>query len=124
VREPRPEVWRPIVDLFDKSGETASAPLIWQANRFQAIHIPLAMVGELRRAREVLTKARLAAELLGLAEDIFTVKTYTFVPVRDFIAINDEMLAALDKGQLWDGMPLPPAQTENPPVPKLPNTTA
>jgi MinD-like ATPase involved in chromosome partitioning or flagellar assembly/tetratricopeptide (TPR) repeat protein len=124
VRESRPEVWRPIVDLFDKSGETASAPLILQANRFQAIHIPLAMVGELRRAREALNKARLAAELLGLAEDIFTVKTYTFVPVRDFIAINDEMLAALDKGQLWDGMPLPPAQTENPPVPKLPNTTA
>ena len=124
VREPRPEVWRPIVDLFDKSGETASAPLIWQANRFQAIHIPLAMVGELRRAREALNKARLAAELLGLAEDIFTVKTYTNVPVRDFIAINDEMLAALDKGQLWDGMPLPPAQTEKPPVPKLPNTAA
>jgi hypothetical protein len=76
------------------------------------------MVGELRRAREALNKARLAAELLGLAEDIFTVKTYTFVPVRDFIAINDEMLAALDKGQLWDGMnlPDPPAPAPEPPT--------
>jgi cellulose biosynthesis protein BcsQ len=124
VREPRPEVWRPIVELFDKSGETASAPLIWQANRFQAVHIAFAITGDITRAREALTKSRVAAELLGLAEDIFTVKTYTNVPVRDFIAINDEMLAALDKGQLWDGMPLPSAQTEKPPVPELPNITA
>ena len=112
VRESRPEVWRPIVELFDKSGETASAPLIWQANRFQAMHIAFAIVGDLARAREALIKSRMAAELLGLAEDIFTVKTYTNVPVRDFIAINDEMLAAINKGQLWDGMPLP-----DPPVP-------
>ncbi len=57
-----------------------------------------------------LPKAGLAAELVGLAEDIFTVKTYTNVPVKDFLAINDEMLAALDKGQLWDGMPLSSAE--------------
>ncbi len=113
VREPRSEVWRSIVDLFDKSGETSSAPLIWQANRFQAMHIAFAMVGDRARAREALTKSRQAAELLGLAEDIFTVKTYTFVPVRDFLAINDEMLAAIDKGQLWDGMPLPSPKPEN-----------
>ena len=112
VRESRPEVWRPIVELFDKSGETASAPLIWQANRFQAMHIAFAIVGDLARAREALIKSRMAAELLGLAEDIFTVKTYTNVPVRDFIAINDEMLAAINNGQLWDGMPL-----HDPPVP-------
>jgi tetratricopeptide (TPR) repeat protein len=107
VRKSSPDLWRPMVDLFDKSGETASAPLILQANRFQAIHIAFAMVGDANRAREALTKARMAAELLGLAEDIFTVKTYTNVPVKDFLAINDEMLATLDKGQLWDGMPLP-----------------
>ena len=53
---------------------------------------------------------RMGHELLGLAEDIFTVKTYTNVPIKDFLAINDEMLTALDKGQLWDGMPLPTAQ--------------
>ena len=99
-----------MLDFFDKSGEMASAPLILQANRFQAIHIAFAMVGDPDRAREALTKARMAAELLGLAEDIFTVKTYTNVPVRDFIAINDEMLAAINKGQLWDGMPLPTAE--------------
>ncbi len=110
ARKSTPDLWRPMVEIFDKSGETASAPLILQANRFQAIHIAFAMVGDSGRAREALTKARMAAELLGLAEDIFTVKTYTDVPIKDFLAINDEMLAALDKGQLWDGMPLPTAE--------------
>ncbi len=124
VREPRPEVWRPIVELFDKTGETTSGPLTLQANRFQAMHIAFAIVGDLARAREALNKSRMAAELLGLAEDIFTVKTYVNVPVRDFIAINDEMLAALDKGQLWDGMPLPaPApEPELTQVPQRPTT--
>ena len=115
VREPRPELWRPIVDRFDKSGETSSEPLIFQANRFQAMHIAFAIVGDLDRARDALIRSRMAAELLGLAEDIFTVKTYTNVPVRDFIAINDEMLAAINKGQLWDGMSLPTPKSESPP---------
>jgi MinD-like ATPase involved in chromosome partitioning or flagellar assembly/tetratricopeptide (TPR) repeat protein len=110
ARKSTPDLWQPMVDLFDKSGETSSAPLILQAHRFQQIHIAFAMVGDVARAREALTKARMAAELLGLAEDIFTVKTYTNVPIKDFLAINDEMLAALDKGQLWDGMPLPTAE--------------
>jgi hypothetical protein len=73
------------------------------------------MVGDRDRAHEVLIKARLAAELLGLAEDIFTVKTYTNVPVKEFLAINDEMLAALEKGRLWDGMPLPDAKAVSKP---------
>jgi len=88
------------------------------------MHIAFAMVGDIARAREVLNKARLVAELLGLAEDIFTVKNYTWVPLETFLAINQEMLAALEKGQLWDGMPLPSAQTEKPPVPELPSITA
>jgi hypothetical protein len=121
ARKSTPDLWQPMVDFFEKSGEMASAPLILQANRFQAIHIAFAVVGDAGRAREALNKARMAAELLGLAEDVFTVKTYTEVPVKDFIAITDEMLAALDKGQLWDGMALPTSRpkadeiVENPP---------
>lgn len=123
-REMNPDTWRRIIALFDHSGAASSAPLTLQANRFQAMHIAFAMVGDVARAREALVKARMAAELLGLAEDIFTVKTYTNVPIRDFLAINDEMLAALDQGRLWDGMPLPPPQTDKSPAPELPNSTA
>src|ERR1051326_493052 len=104
-----PDLWSQIIDLFDHAGETSAAPLVLQANRWQAMHIPFALTGNAARAREALTKARKAAELLGPAEDIFTVKTYREVPVKEFLQINDEMLAALDQGQLWDGMPLPPA---------------
>lgn len=122
VREARPKIWARVLSHFSEA--TLDAPMPVLASRLQAMHIPLAVVGDRARARGVLNKSRLVAELLGLAEDIFTVKTYTNVPIKDFLAINDEMLAALDKGQLWDGMPLPPAQTEKPPVPQLPNTTA
>ena len=111
VREPRPEVWQKVVSLFGETGETAAAPLILQANRLQAIHIAFAMIGDVGRAREALRKAALAADILSSVEEIFTVKTFTNAPVKDWLQINDEMLAALDRGQLWDGMPLPPAKS-------------
>ncbi len=114
-REPLSEVWTHVVGLFDSAGETIAAPLVIQANRWQAMHIAFAMIGNITRAREALIKARQAAEFLGPAEDIFAVKTYTEVPVPEFLQMNTEMLAALDRGQLWDGMPVPtekPAATE------------
>lgn len=112
-----PEVWRLILNLFQTT-EATEAPLVVQANRWQAMHIPFALVGERTQAREALAKARYAAELLGLAEDIFTVKTYTEVSVPEFLKINDEMLAAINRGQLWDGTPLPsPTPTSDLPQP-------
>ena len=107
-RKLRTNPWKEVITLFNKSGETSDAPLIMQANRWQAMHIPFALNGDIFRAREALAKARHAAELLGLAEDIFTVKNYGEVPVKEFLKINDKMLAALNRGQLWDGMLLPP----------------
>jgi cellulose biosynthesis protein BcsQ len=106
-------VWKQVVDFFDSAGEVSAAPLGFQANRWQALHIAFALTGNLTRAKETLIKARHAAELLGSAEDIFTVKTFTNVTVKEFLRINDEMLAALDRGELWDGMKLPaPTTTE------------
>lgn len=116
-RKIHPEHWSEVIVLFAKAGETAAAPLIYQANRLQAIHIAFAMTGHLPQAREALCKAGLAADLLGPAEDIFTVKNYTNVPVKEWLQINDEMLAALDKGQLWDGMPIPSPKPEDAPTP-------
>ena len=93
-----PKRWSAILELYESAaGELSAIPLSLQANRLQAIYIAFAAAGNIARARESLIKARHAAELLGAAEDIFTVKTYTFVPVKDFIQINDEMLAALDR---------------------------
>jgi tetratricopeptide (TPR) repeat protein len=103
--------WHDVIKFFDSSGEVNASPLSFQANRWQAIHIAFALTGNLARARESLVKARHAAELLGSAEDLFTVKTYTMVSVKEWLAVNDEMLAALDRGELWDGMKLPATGT-------------
>ena len=80
-----------------------------QANQWQAMHIAFACSGDHAAARDALRKARRAAESVGEIEDVFSVKGYRMVPVSEFLAINDEMLAALDRGELWDGMKLPAA---------------
>jgi len=115
-RMPYAETWKEIISYFEKAGEASASPLIIQANHWQAMHIPFSLTGEIARAREALKKARRAAELVGLAEDIFSVKNYTNVTVEEWLKINDEMLAALERGQLWDGMLLPTedAATEKP----------
>lgn len=103
---PTYEEWRDVVDLYEKSGETSEAQLPLQANRLQAIHIAYALSGDMKRAREVLIKAKQAADLLGDIEDLFTVKSYQNVPQPEFLKINEEMIAALDQGTLWDGFPI------------------
>jgi MinD-like ATPase involved in chromosome partitioning or flagellar assembly/tetratricopeptide (TPR) repeat protein len=109
---PSSEGWNHVIRHFLDAGEATHTPPTVQANNWQAMHIAFAMTGDLNRAKEALLKAHTAASRVGRAEDIFSPKTYRLVSVDEFLKINDEMLAALDKGQLWDGMPLP--TTENP----------
>jgi hypothetical protein len=101
------DMWPRVLELFKMTGDASTAPLIFQANRWQAMHVAFAMTGNILKAREALAKARQAAERLGPTENIFTVMNYTDVPVGDFLKINEEMLTALDRGELWDGMKLP-----------------
>ncbi|MEI8315104.1 MAG: hypothetical protein WCG79_06590 [Verrucomicrobiota bacterium] len=102
-----PELWNYIVKLFEDTGDGTDVPLPIRANRLQAMHIPLAMAGNIVKSRECLSKARNAAELVGNIEDIFDVASYSEVTVPQFLAILAEMLAALDRGELWDGTKLP-----------------
>jgi tetratricopeptide (TPR) repeat protein len=99
--------WKGVIKLFEHAGETSDVPLPLQANRWQAMHVPFALTGSVPKAKDALAKARHAAELLGDIEDMFSVKTYTDVPVPEFLTINDQMSAALERGQLWDKMKLP-----------------
>lgn len=103
--EGRPDLvlWKEVVELFEAGGETADTPPTDQANHWQAIHIAFALTGDLERARQSLVKARHSAGLLGDVDDVFCVKTYSNLPVSEFVAINDEMLEAVQRGQLWDG---------------------
>lgn len=101
-----PKRWRRVLDLFEQSGMSSEATLPLQANRWQSIHIAFAATGDLPAAREALGKARRAAEAIGEIEDVFSVKVYRQVPATEFLTATDEMLAALDRGELWDGMGL------------------
>lgn len=107
-QKPCASTWKEIISYFEKAGQTSASPLPVQANYWQAMHIPFALTGDVDRAREALKKARHAAELVSPVEDIFSVKYYTYVPAKEWLEINDEMLGALDRGQLWDGMLIAP----------------
>ncbi|MDD4101779.1 MAG: AAA family ATPase [Kiritimatiellae bacterium] len=100
-------LWKNVIGFFEQGGENSNASPTVRVNRLQAMHIAYAVTGDIKRAKQTLRKAHDAARLLGRADDVFSVKTYTEVPVAEFLTINDEMLAALERGELWDGMKLP-----------------
>ena len=100
--------WKLLAEQFADAGAAIDSPSPTQANQWQAMHIAFACSGDLAAARDALRKARRAAESISEIEDVFSVKAYREVPVAEFLAINDEMLAALDQGELWDGMKLSP----------------
>jgi hypothetical protein len=99
--------WVRILELFEQSGTTSDVPLPLQANHWQAIHIAFACTGNPLAARDALQKAMRAGVAVGELEDLFSVKSYRMTPVSEFLENNDEMLAALNRGELWDGMKLP-----------------
>ena len=110
TREIDKDSWKNVAELFGLAGASSDAPSPSQANQLQAMHIAYACSGSISGARDALRKARRAAESVGEIEDIFSVKDYRMVPVAEFLEINDEMVAALDRGELWDGMKLPAAK--------------
>ena len=77
------------------------------ANHCQAMHIAYALVGDVFAAKDCLRKAQRAAETVNDLEQIFSVRDYRMVSRDEFKAINDELLAALERGELWDGTKLP-----------------
>jgi hypothetical protein len=97
---------RQVAALWEGDITFENDPLTAQANKLQAIHIVFACYGRISTARELLERARRCASVVGKAERIFCVKTYTWLPVDEFLATNAEMAAALNQNQLWDGMPL------------------
>ncbi|MCE0499103.1 MAG: AAA family ATPase [Methylacidiphilales bacterium] len=99
--------WTKVVDIFNKYFTTGSQhSQETRANQYQAMHIAYACVGDLERARKSLVQANILAESLSVVDQVFSVKTYTYINVDQFAKHNVEMLQALDQGKLWDGMNL------------------
>jgi MinD-like ATPase involved in chromosome partitioning or flagellar assembly len=105
-KSPKITVWKKIIDLFEKNGEAVQFSPNVQANFLQAMHIPFALTGDIERAKEGLKKAQTIASRLGVADDVFSVITYSEVPATQFQDDVKVMLAALDRGELWDGTKL------------------
>jgi tetratricopeptide (TPR) repeat protein len=106
-----PEKWKTIIALFEKFPALGGPPDI-TANRYQAIHIAYAMLGNIATAKECLQKALKAAEPINDVEDIFSVRDYKHVKRDEFKVTTEELMAALERGELWDGTKLPAAKEE------------
>ena len=109
------EILNRLISLFEaQSAYLATQSWDTQANVFQAMHIPYALVGRTSDAVELLNKAKGSGERVSETQSIFLLKTYRFGPPRQFLADNTDMLASLYKGTLWDGckIPKPAAQAE------------
>lgn len=108
------ETWRKIIAHFEQFPESGGLPIM-TANLCQAIHIAYAMVGDISTAKECLRKAIKTVETVNDLETIFSARDYRFENRDEFKASTEDLLAALDRGELWDGMKLPaPTSTEPP----------
>jgi MinD-like ATPase involved in chromosome partitioning or flagellar assembly len=107
-RKPPLEVWKNLVQLFESFPALSGVPTV-TANHCQAMHIPYALVGDIEKSKDCLRKAHRNADAVNDLEEIFSVRDYREVSRDEFKASNEEFLAALSRGELWDGMKLPVA---------------
>jgi tetratricopeptide (TPR) repeat protein len=105
------ETWKMIISLFEKFPALGGLPTM-TANHYQAIHVAYAMIGDVAMAKECLRKALKAAETVNDLEYIFSVRDYRMVNRDGFTTTTGELLAALDRNELWDGTKLSVAQGE------------
>ena len=99
-------IWKEIIAIFESFPVADGTPMII-ANRHEAMHIPYALTGDIVNALDCLRKAKRIAELVNDLEPLFSVRDYKHVSRAEFRAVNDELSAALERGQLWDGTKLP-----------------
>lgn len=99
--------WLSVLALYEKNSAISDELAANQANRLQAIHVAYAVLGMIDMAKTVLTKARRAAEAVSEIEDIFSPRQYRRIRVEAFLEENALMLAAIERGELWDGMKIP-----------------
>jgi MinD-like ATPase involved in chromosome partitioning or flagellar assembly len=106
-KEIRKEDWSEVVKVFVESGNLADMPIPEQANKFQAMHLAYACLGDISTAKDFLKKASALGKSVGEIEKVFSAKSYTYISSTEFLNTNQEMEQALDRGELWDGMKLP-----------------
>jgi tetratricopeptide (TPR) repeat protein len=100
-----------IVALYERGAATEGVgSAVTRLNHMQAMHIPYALLGDVERSRQLLQQVRDLAGAVSPRERIFSVVSYTHIPLDHLLLQTKEMIEALDAGKLWDGTPLPIAQ--------------
>jgi hypothetical protein len=94
--------WQKIIHIFD-TFPVIDGPPMMAANRHEAMHIPYVLTGDISKAKDCLRKARRISETVNDLEQMFSVRDYKTVSRAEFRIINDNLLAALERGELWDG---------------------
>jgi tetratricopeptide (TPR) repeat protein len=97
--------WKRVIKAFETaSAGVSSMPASGRANQTQSMHIAYACIGNLDKARDLLDEARKVLQQASTKERVFCVSDYDYMPIQEFLLRNDEMRAAIDRGELWDGM--------------------
>lgn len=100
-----------IVALYERGAATEGVgSAVMRLNHMQAMHIPYALLGDIERSRQLLQQVRDLAGAVSPRERIFSVASYTHIPLDQLLQQTKEMIEALDAGKLWDGTPLPATQ--------------
>ncbi len=108
-------IWATVINIFGASAAGSNpADLALRLNQLQAMHIAGAMVGDIEEAKECLNLVERVTVHVSPHERLFCVAIYDYVEREEFLEWNGKMLAALEKGELWDGMKIP-AKTEGKP---------
>ena len=101
------EEWKRIVRIFETtSAGVSSLPTAQRANHTQAMHIAYACLGDLAKAKALLEDTAKVLTQVSPQERVFSVAEYDDLPLGRFLERNQQMLEALDRGELWDGMKL------------------
>jgi tetratricopeptide (TPR) repeat protein len=110
--EARRRVGRPVdsadlkklVLLYERGAATEGVgSAVTRLNHMQAMHIPYALLGDIERSRQLLQQVSDLAGAVSPRERIFSVVSYTHIPLDDLLRQTKEMIDAIDVGKLWDG---------------------
>lgn len=99
-----------IIAIYERGAATeGSGSVVQRLNHMQAMHIPFGLIGDVQKARQLLQQVRELASAVSPRDRIFSVVSYTEIPTDQLLLQNQEMLDAVNAGNLWDGTPLPSA---------------
>lgn len=99
--------WGQLIKLYETSATGPGSSMVTsRLNQMQAMHIAYALVGNIKEAKRLLMDVNRHAENASPRERIFSVATYRNISRKEFIEINNQMLKALAKVELWDGFKL------------------